>query len=496
MRMAVRKKIVLVMSLFALLSLAGLSFFRFIQQRDAAGMYEALGKKFDTDADGKAAAVKTFVNDYSYWDDLVRFCKTGDTRWAAATFARCFKEQKLQGIWVYRTDATCVFSGHANDVSGLSALSLPREAYGKLFAGNRFCHFFADTPQGLLEIHGATIHPTADPGRKTSPAGFLLAGKLWTEDYVKQIGAVSLVSPLQATRGIDRRTNRVIVSRPLVDWNGRAVMSAQVAAESPVLIGLSRALDRQFYFSLLAVCGIFFSLYFLLERWVSRPLELVYGSLDFEDTSSTDKLMAEGGEFGYIARTITGAFEQKSQLVREITSLRSSMAADALEKEALTKRVQILAAEFAALSGKYDTIASVATGDALSIPDGREQLAHAYQELERKFQNQRTKLHVVNELLQREIIKSHEHYKAEMVAAYEREQALKELNAIYSELDQQKGDALQDEAVAIGLGFTAGSGAIPGEKVASAVSGTKRLKNRRKCLGGNLPKMNYSEASC
>jgi hypothetical protein len=494
--MAVRKKIVLGLSVFALVSLSGLSFFRFIQQRDAAGMYDALEKKFDMDVEAKAAGVKTFVNDYSYWDDLVRFCKTGDTRWAAATFARCFKEQKLQGIWVYRPDATCVFSGHTNDMSGLSVLPLPREAYEKLFAGKRFCHFFVNTPQGLFEIHGATIHPTADPGRKTSPAGFLLAGKLWTEDYVKQIGALSLVSPMKAARGIDHRTNRVIVSRPLVDWNGRALMSAQVAAESPVISGLSRALDRQFYFSLLAVCGILFSLYFLLERWVSRPLELVYGSLDFEDMSSINKLTAEGGEFGYIARMIDRAFEQKSQLVREITSLRSAMAADALEKEALTKRVQILGAELAVLTGKYDTLACAATGDALIIPDGREKLVHAYQELERKFQNQRTKLHVVNELLQREIIKSHEHYKAEMVAAYEREQALKELNTIYSELEQQKGDPLQDEAVAIGPGHTIGSGAIPRERVASAVPGTKRLKNRRKCLGGNLPKMNYSEASC
>jgi hypothetical protein len=476
--MAVRKKIMLVMSLLAFVCVAGLAIVRYTQRRTIDTMCGAQISRFDAAVDAQAAPVKTFVTDYTYWDDLVRFLKTGNTQWAAANLTPCLKEYKVNGIWVYRPDAKLVFS------AGVPPVSLPREACDRLFAHDRFCHFFITTPQGLMEIRGATIHPTNDPGRTTTPSGFLLAGTLWTDSYVRRFGTVSLASPSQARRTIDPATDLVTVARRLDGWDGKPVMVARLTSDTPLIGSVARIQNREFYTIGLTVLLVFILFAFLLKRWITRPLELIYGALDSEDTTRIAALTAKGGEFGYIAQLIVRAFEQKSQLVKDMVTLRSDLEAAARENDVLTLKAQTATNELVSLTEKYNTLMN---GGGSGVPG-------AYAELEKKFQDLRTRLHVLNELLQREMTKSHEHHQAEMLAAYEREQALKELNRINADLERRKMGAAADvPVIAIDPAIT-GTALVQAAEPVLAGS-IKRPKGRRKCLGANLPKIKYTAAS-
>jgi sensor domain CHASE-containing protein len=508
--MAVRKKMVLLMSLFALVSTAGLSYVWYAQHKTLDALYGGLEKEFDAKIEARSAGVTTFVNDYSYWDALVRFMKSGDTRWAQRTFVPGLKEYKANAVWIYRTDGSCAFAANNITPGSLKEMPVPREACNRLFAKSRSCRFFVFTPQGMMEVRGATIHPTNDPDRKTAPQGYLLAGKIWDSEYINEVCAASqgtLVLARRAARRADSGKNSVVFSRPLRGWDGGTVMFARVMMPSALISSVAAAQGRQFYPMVGVVLCILALLYFFIEHWISTPLNLIYGTLDSEDVSKVSGLLGDESEFGYIAGLITRAFEQKAQLLKETAGLRSTMETQKKESDGLSAQVRDFAVELSALRDKYKTDLANRQKDAALFGTGDyEMLKMAYDDLDHRFHEQRTKLHVVNELLQREIIKSHEHYKAEMVAAFQREQALKELNRMTLELGQQKPGASRN-------GVVPGQIVIPvtlsGEEAPSAVDVSivsretkgepvheKKQRTRRKVLGTNMPKINYTEARC
>lgn len=507
MRMAVQKKIVLIMSLFALIAAGGLAFLRYSQMKTLGALYRGLENDFDTVAAFSSGGVKTLVNDYSYWDDLVGFLKNGDTRWAQRNFVPALNEFKANAVWIYRVNGTCAYAANTVTPNSLQELPVPPSAFNKMFAKSRSCRFFVTTPQGVMEVQGATIHPTTDPLRKTDPQGYLLAGKLWDSRHVSELAAAS-GSTVSLARSSVRRSDSinhtVIFSRPLRGWNRNAVMFARVGVQSVLVSSVEASLNRQFYPIALATFAFLAVLFFLLDRWVTRPLNLIYGALDSEDASRVDSLLKDKSEFGYIASLIQKAFEQKAHLLAETLQLREAMDLQKKEGEKLLARMQEFTAELNTLKEKYRSEQEARQkNDELFATSDFGMLKLAYDDLDRKFQEQRTKLHVVSELLQREIIKSHEHYKAEMVAAYQREQALKELNRLTEELGQQRLDERKDEerlvveaaAAAGGSGILIGGKTVDGDQEEDGDDTGKR-RSRRRVLGTNMPKINYTEAQC
>jgi hypothetical protein len=109
--------------------------------------------------------------DYTRWDEMVWFVEHGDREWAKDTIDTALPLRRFHVVWIYRADFAPVYSNTLLPDESLTRLPISEETLKGLFAQSRFPHFFVPTPQGLMEIRGATIHPTADLERKTPPAG-------------------------------------------------------------------------------------------------------------------------------------------------------------------------------------------------------------------------------------------------------------------------------------------------------------------------------------
>ncbi|MHB9156262.1 MAG: ATP-binding protein [Endomicrobiales bacterium] len=327
MRMKVQARLILLISLFMAASIGGLLLLRSVEMFRAEKVYRGVQEEknvfVDKIRDLKKASLDTFVADYTFWDDMVRFLATGDRVWAAENINTGMATFNTNAVWVYRSDFSLVYS--TDNISGMfQKVPVDEAALRALFVKERFCHFFVVIPGGLMEIRGASLHPIADSDRQTPPRGYFLVGRQWTEDYIGELSRLTSakidILPAASSPGTtavspaERRAGVILLSRMLTGWDNAPLMRMDIRIDSGIVREINAASRQQFvYLSLfgLLILGLFsVSILFL----VSRPLGLISQSLDTANPGPMQKLKNDTTEFGHIAQMILEFFGQKEEL--------------------------------------------------------------------------------------------------------------------------------------------------------------------------------------
>jgi signal transduction histidine kinase/CheY-like chemotaxis protein len=278
----------------------------------------------------KGEAVETFSRDYTYWDEMVDFVGTADATWAGQNIDTGLETFHVDQVWVYGLSNALVYSvrqtAEADLVKG-ELLDAPEGGLAKFFPGeNRFCHFFMRTAAGLMEIRGATIHPTADAERRTAPRGYFLVGRLWNEAYLAEIssylrhGAIELSESgrVEGAREFSRfEDGAVHMIRLLPGWDGKPVarMDARFAVE--FMKPLERIQAQYFYFHLVFSAALLLILFAAIFFWVTKPIGRLSDALVESSPAPLKPIEKERTELGQLARLIRQFFEQKEELVRQ-----------------------------------------------------------------------------------------------------------------------------------------------------------------------------------
>ena len=159
---------------------------------------------FDHLVELRERSLYTFAYDYTFWDDMVTFAEAFDSLWGEENIAQSLKTYDASMVWVYDVKFEPVYFTSDGGDSSLQDLSALRESYRTLFARSPLAHFFVSTPSGLLEVRGATIHPTMDDNRTSPARGYFFAGRLWDDGYLRELGQlingdVTVSPPLTAS---------------------------------------------------------------------------------------------------------------------------------------------------------------------------------------------------------------------------------------------------------------------------------------------------------
>jgi len=296
------------------------------------------------------------AEDYSYWDEMVGFVQTRDVDWATENLATGAKTHDAQGVWVYDSHFVRVYAYRAEGRSCVPAAPVPVSVLKKAFAASRLVHFYVAIPGGVLEMRGASVHPTADRERRTAPCGYLLAGRVWDQQRFGALqrqlgGSLQLLpsswrgaAPLLELRpggvayphgpggeavvpagadallatGEPSGGQVVAVTRELRGWDGHAVARVRLVVPLPMVDTLSRQVAAATWLSVAFAATVLALIGWLLSVWVAQPLRLIRRSLQDEDPSAVASLVDTTSEIGSIASLIEEFFRQRSRLVATI----------------------------------------------------------------------------------------------------------------------------------------------------------------------------------
>lgn len=293
--------------------------------------------------------------EYSLWDEMVAFVSTGNQKWATPQIGSALETYTFHAVWIYDTSFRLKYSLNSLNDNTLHELPLDDGKLPKLFSKGYYSHFFIQTPHGLMEIFGATIHPTADTNRQTAIRGYYFAGHLWDHTFISnlekltdsriQLRPISMDGIKEATPSV-RETGMIKLTRDLLSWDRQPFMQIVVLSESPMIKLFHDASNRELVLYLVFTIGLILILSFFLIRWISTPLASLSGSLTAENPELIVPLLQDETEFGHIARLIKQFFTQKDTLIKEMNDRETA-------ETALTRTNETLQAIFEAFPDSY-----------------------------------------------------------------------------------------------------------------------------------------------
>ena len=274
----------------------------------------------------EGARLEAFVDHTSSWNELVTFAQERDEGWAKLNLGDAALETHgADALWVYGRDLTLMHAHNRLSPVGLRRVPLPPQAIETLFADGRKAHFFADTPIGLLEVRGATLHPSTDRYRTGPVRGYFFAARRWSHEHLEGLSRMS-ESDVQIVRaGVpaptldpDLEEGVVRFARVLYGWDGTPLVRIDVRTESDIIRGLKHS-NQGFLLLFGLATALFVLLFVFLMRWVRTPLVLLSRALTYEDAGPIRGLLSERTEFGQLSLLIHRFFRQRADLVREVS---------------------------------------------------------------------------------------------------------------------------------------------------------------------------------
>ncbi len=259
---------------------------------------------------------KTFVEDYSFWDDMVTFMKHDDLAFAHENLDTGLSTFKTDADWVYRTDGSLLYFSSADNKKTLLQIDVPNSFFDRLKT-HKFEHFYRYVNGNLLEFRAATIVPSDDPDHKSPAQGYLLIGRVLNDSYTKSIANltgdnISFSGPRDTD---DKKTSDVIsFGQPFQDWDGTPVATLRASTKVPIISDLQHKYVRQL--RLLAVFTILASALIIALIWwvVLKPIRLLNRSIKSKQPELLDTLSRQRTEFGTLALTVKEFFQQKLSL--------------------------------------------------------------------------------------------------------------------------------------------------------------------------------------
>lgn len=262
---------------------------------------------------------KRVLEENTLWDDMVKFIGTKDKQWASDNINTMLDVHHANCVWIYNAQEEVVHSIQNLNDSKLNKIPKVENSISVLFKDTKFPHFFEVTKEGLMEIYGASIHPTNDFERKTSPTGYFFVGILWDEKYQK-----NLENTIDCTMDIllpgekdtisvnpNIRTFTKKISDPISNEEiARIVVSKDVSQ----MMNMEHIPKKTF-----GSIMIFFVVFvvvtsFTFWLWITVPLRKISNALNNNDVSYIEKVVENKSVFGNIAKMIVEFFNQRKKI--------------------------------------------------------------------------------------------------------------------------------------------------------------------------------------
>jgi len=257
-----------------------------------------------------AESYASIAADITYWDEFVTFTKTKDINWFNRSVANIVETYKVEYLAAYDINGNFITKASTSKIN--SRTFIPKEVFAQLNE-KKSNKFYLKIPEGIVEVYGATIHPSDDPFKnKTEPSGYFFIVRLLDKNYFTNIEEICS-SKINFYTGKETAGKTVFKIVPLFDFNKNKIAE----------IYFKRAYDIDFSITkmILAIMALALFIswivyYFFSVKWARLPISLIRKILLSEDKTAIGRLKNIKGEFRYIGKLFEENLNQREELNR------------------------------------------------------------------------------------------------------------------------------------------------------------------------------------
>jgi len=251
------------------------------------------------------------IIDITFWDELNFFTKSKDQKWYNMYVASQFETYEVDYLGVYDVKGQFIIKTSNSKIKTKNFI--PKEAMSRLYQ-SKLTHIYLKIPEGVIEVFGATIHPSNDPKKnKSKPSGYFFMARLLDQNYFKHLGNISSsnVKLVALTAATDDKDNNFKAVITLKDYKQAGV--ANLVFERSSNLHFKNTKEILVVLILASLINVFIYLYFS-RKWIYAPLKTITDILETGNETSIAALKNEPGEFGYIGNLFEENDSQRKQL--------------------------------------------------------------------------------------------------------------------------------------------------------------------------------------
>jgi len=261
--------------------------------------------------------LKQAANDYTFWDEMVEFLHSRDKKWADENIKTMLLNFKIDAAWVFDTLRNNFYYETNGKCGNLSVFPVSTSILDTLHK-NKFVHTFLYLDSCVVEIIGATIHPTSDPERHSAPHGYFFAARSWNRQYLhvmEQVTETKLsfteTKPDHCNKGIH---NKIVIYKPLNDWQNKFVGFIRAEKKLDFIEIYKKASNKMLGLIIIAALLAFGFFAYFSTIWVNKPLRLIEEILITYDINKIERLKLYSKEFKQIGLLIVDFFNRNDEL--------------------------------------------------------------------------------------------------------------------------------------------------------------------------------------
>lgn len=298
-------------ALFFLLYL-GIYFYTIRQEKK---VYRTASKEFNNEVNSiislNSKTHTSTIYYVSFWDELVNFINTQDKKWYYDYIETEFASYESDYLGIYNLKNQLI--SHSSTKKITSSNFIPKSIFPKLYK-EKLIRFYMQVPEGVIEVFGATIHPTDDPKKnKFKPSGYFFTARLLDKSFIQNLAEISssTVSLQNQVNTSAINSNIINVNLSLKDWQGQTISNLHF--ERPFNLNFSNTKKILVIIIIATILNLLIYLYYY-RTWVYRPIKLITTILETKNEQPIIALKELKGEFGHIGSLFEENNSQRKQL--------------------------------------------------------------------------------------------------------------------------------------------------------------------------------------
>jgi len=312
-------RLLLTLVLIGIISMLILLSIYFIANKQEKLMFDASQVQFNNEVNSlvglKTSSLNQVVYDYTFWDDFVKKIYSKDSYWFENNISSILKSFHFDYVSVYDTTFKLVHEATSDGLELKGLVSM--DVLAKLKT-DKFLNYFQLTPNGIIQISCATVHPDNDPTHTlTKPSGFFVLAKSWDKSFIEELSLLSSsqIVFLQQGDSVPQKADFTIsVNRILNAWDGKTIGRFVFTRTTESMMLFHKLKDSMLLVLGLAIFCTGFIFRYAIRKWVINPLNLVTAILKSGNPSLIAKLQQSKGEFKDIGNLFNDFFRQRDEL--------------------------------------------------------------------------------------------------------------------------------------------------------------------------------------
>jgi len=258
--------------------------------------------------------IKVAINNDSNWDEFVTFTsKTKDEKWFTETIGNEIDIYKVDYLGAYDANKKFIMKIATSKIK--STDFIPIEAIN-VIEKKGIVKFYMKIPEGIIEVTGASIHPSDDPFKnKTKSSGYFFVIRLIDTAFLKNLENItnSKIAINSTNKDSIASNHKIFTTVNLLDYDNKPII--KIKFERNFDIYFEKIIDVLSLIIATFIISLLFNFYYI-RKLVYNPLDLITKALVTSDKDAIKKLQSTTGEFSSIGNLFEENNKQKKQLIK------------------------------------------------------------------------------------------------------------------------------------------------------------------------------------